>query len=287
VRSVRIVSATFALLASAITVAAAAPVRFDTDSFPVLRGRMVHIDFNPSKSLPTQQTPTAVSFFLPAGWTFDARAVSKECTAAQASAVRCPNAARIGFGVVVTHVTGYLFPGGATDAVAYMTAFLGHPTSPGDLASVVIELDYLSAEPVIREVNKYLGTKIPVESSLTGRLFNSHFGEFNLEVSFSGFPGGIAVPEPFSAFGVTAAVTRFKIEIGGVRRVRKPIVHLISVPSVSGGTMIERVPDHVLVGYHLFTRPAACPRSQMWPWQIDLDSSRGVQELGGTVRCYG
>jgi hypothetical protein len=268
-------------------VAAAAPVRFDTDSFPVLRGRMVHIDFNPSQSLPSPQTPDAVGFFLPNGWTFDARAVSKECTSAQAAAVRCPNAARIGFGHVVTHITGYLFPGGATDAVAYMTAYLGHPTASGDLASIVIEVAYLSAEPVIREVNKYLGTKIPIKSSLTGRLFDAHFGEFNLEARFSGFPGGITVPPLFAALGINAGVTRFKIEIGAVRRVRKPIVHLISVPTSSGGTTIERIPDHVLVGHHLFTRPAACPRSQKWPWQIEVDFPQATEDLGGTVRCYG
>jgi hypothetical protein len=287
VRSVRIVSATFALLASAITAAAAAPVRFDTDSFPVLQGRSVHIDFNPSKAVPAGQTPTSVAFFLPAHWSFDAHAVRRECTAAQAAAVRCPGAARIGFGHVVAHVSGYLLPGGATDAVAYMTAFLGPPTTRGDLASIVIEVEYLSAKPLIREVNRYLGTKIPVRSSIVGRLFKVRLGGFGMELQFSGFPGGITIPAPLAEFGIKASVTRFKIDIGAVRRVKKPIVHVITVPSASGGTTVKRIRDHVLVGHHLFRRPVACPSASVWPWQIYVGFPSGVQTIGGTIPCYG
>jgi hypothetical protein len=278
---------TFALLASAITVAVAAPVRFDTDSFPVLRGRMVHIDFNPSKLVPSAETPNSVAFFLPKAWTFDARAVSSECTAAQAAAVKCPNAARIGLGVAVVHVTGYLFPGGATDGVGYLTAYLGQRSRPGDLASIVLEVEYLSAEPLIREANKILGTKIPVKSSLTGRLFKIRLGGFGMEASFSGFPGGITVPPALAALGVKASATRFKLQVGAVRRVKKPIVHVITVPTTTGGTTVKRIPDHVLVGYHLFTRPAACPAAADWPWQIYVGFPSGTQVIGGTVRCYG
>jgi hypothetical protein len=83
-------------------------------------------------------------------------------------------------------------------------------------------------------VNKYLGTKIPIKSSLTGRLFG-------------GFPGRITVPTLFASAGIRASVTRFKIELGAVRRVRKPIVHVIKVETLSGSGE-ERIHDHVLVG---------------------------------------
>lgn len=282
------VLATSALVASVSAVAGAAPVRFDTDSFPVLRGRMVHIDFNPSKLAPSPQGaggPISLAFFFPHGWTFDARAVKHECTAADAAAVNCPREARIGFGHVVAHVSGYLFPGGATDGVAYLTAYLGAPVVAGDRASIVLEVEFLSLEPLIAEVNKYPGTKIPIKSSLTGRLF-AVSGRYGLEASFNGFPGGIAVPTPFANAGIRASVTRFKIEVGAVRRVRKPIVHTIPIETLNGPG-VERIHDHVLIGYHLFKRPAACPASQMWPWRIDVGFPQGSRRITGNVRCYG
>lgn len=256
-------------------------MRYDTDSFPVLRGRMVHIDFNPSNLIPESQTPSSLAFFLPRAWSFDARAVPRECTAAQAAAVRCPGASRIGFGHVVAHISGYLFPGGETDGVAYLTAFLGQPAAPGDLGSIVIEVEYLSAEQLVKVANTYLGTHIPIESSVVGRLERIS-GRYAIEASFTGFPGGITVPPALSAAGVRASVTQFKIEVGAVRRVRKPFVHVIRV-----GAFVERIHDHHLIGYHLFRRPSACPSPSAWPWRIDVGFPSGTQTLAGTVPCYG
>jgi hypothetical protein len=281
VRSTRVLSATFVLLGSLIAVAWAAPVRYDTDSFPVLRGRMVHIDFNPAKLIGATETPSSLAVFLPRGWSFDARAVRRECTAAQAAAVRCPGSSRIGFGHVVAHISGYLFPGGATDGVAYLTAFLGQRTAPGDLASIVIEVEYLSAEQLVRVANTYLGTRIPISSSIVGRLERVS-GRYSIEASFAGFPGAITVPPALSAAGVRASVTQLKIEAGAVRRVRKPFVHVIRI-----GSFAERIHDHHLIGYHLFRRPAECPSPSVWPWRIDVGFPSGTQTLAGTVPCYG
>jgi hypothetical protein len=281
VRPIRIVCGTFALLGATFAAATAAPVRFDTDSFPVLRGRIVHLDFNPSRLVARAETPNSVAFFLPRGWTFDARAVKRECTSAQAAAVRCPHAAQIGFGHVVAHVSGYLFPGGATDGVAYLTPFLGRPVRARDLASIVLEVEYLSAEQLVKEANRYLGTHIPVRSSVVGRLFRVS-GRYAIEASFSGFPGGITIPPAFAAAGVRASVTKFKLQVGAVRRVRKPFVHVIRV-----GSVVKRIHDHRLIGYHLFRRPSACPSPSVWPWRIDVGFPQGRKTLAGTVPCYG
>src|SRR5437588_3733939 len=94
---------------------AAAPVQFLPDQLPAALGRRVLIDVNPSKLSARQETPTSIAFFLPRRWLFDARAVARECTPAQAAAVRCPRASRVGLGHLVLHVAGYLFPGGQTD----------------------------------------------------------------------------------------------------------------------------------------------------------------------------
>jgi hypothetical protein len=75
--------------------------------------------------------------------------------------------------------------------------------------------------------------------------------------------------------------------MGAVRRVKKPIVHVISVPSASGGTTVKRIRDHVLVGHHLFKRPRACPSGSRWPWQIYVGFPSGTQTIGGTIPCYG
>ena len=69
--------------------------------------------------------------------------------------------------------------------------------------------------------------------------------------------------------GVTAAVHRFKLEVGAVRRVKRPFIHRIPIETVNGPS-VEIVHDHHLVPYHMLTRPKACPASGAWPWQIQV-----------------
>jgi hypothetical protein len=263
-------------LLAAIAQAATSPVRFLADSQPRGVGKHVLIDANPSKFGATS-TPTSISFLLPHGWRLDARAVSKECTPAQAAALRCPRASRIGYGHVVVHLAGYLFPGGETDAVTYMTAFLGHPEVAGDPASMVLVGQWLGIDPLIKAANQFLRTKIKRKYSITGRIIRLTSGKYGLEVRWGGMPGGLQIPPQLGQLGVSAAIRRFKLEVGQVRRVRQNVTRVISTPT---GTVT--IQDHILIGYHLISRPVDCPGSNLWPWQLRFGGQRTVS---GTVKC--
>jgi hypothetical protein len=277
-------AAAVSLLAPAAAAAATAPVRFFADTRPPARGQQVRIDLNPSQDAPQTESPNSIAFYLPAHWQYDGRAVKAQCTPAQAAAVSCPQESWIGFGHVVTAVWGYLCPGGGTDAVAYMNAFAGPPTQPGDLASMVIEVELLSTNPLINDLNQFFGMHIRNRYSVIGRVLAVHSGRFGLEVSFSGIPGAIAVPQPPFCPGLTAQVTRFKLLVGVVRRVKKPTVHRITVQTLSG-PKTETIHDHVLVGYHLLKRPFNCPSSGSWPWQVVVGFPQGPAVVAGSAAC--
>lgn len=278
VRSHRILLAAFGgpLLVVAIAQASTSPVRFLADSQPRGVGKHVLIEVNPSRFGVTS-TPTSISFLLPRGWLLDPRAVAAECTPAQAAASRCPRKSRVGYGHVVLHVAGYLFPGGQTDGVTYMTAFLGHPAPPGDPASMILVGQWLGIDPLINAANRYLSVKIKKRYSITGRIIKLRSGKFGLEISFPGLPGGLTIPQQLRRLGVSAAIRKFKLEVGKVRRVRQNVTEVIQ--TATGPVTIQ---DHVLVGYHLIARPSGCPDSGQWPWQIRFGGQRTVS---GTVKC--
>jgi hypothetical protein len=285
VRVSRIVLLVVALLAMGTAVAVAAPVQFFIDSEPVGLGRDVVVDFNPSTLTSEAETPDSLAFLLPATWRFDHRAVARECTPAQAAAVRCPYAAQVGYGHVVLQAQGYLFPGGQTQVVAYITPYVGEPRQAGDPASLVLEVQMLGIEPLIDAANQYLRTKIKPTYSITGRVIPLHSGAYGLEASFDGFPGGLTLPPQLTASGVSVTVTRFKLQIGAVRRVKKPKIDKFSAPTLSGGTQTIDVRDHVLIGYHLLSRGRFCPSSDQWPWELQVGFPAGVQDVKGSVTC--
>lgn len=263
--------------------AQAGPVTSLADSLPPARGRQIQLDFNPSQYVSESETPSSFAFYLPARWRLDPRAVAKECTAAQAAAVNCPHKSWIGYGHAVTHLEGYICPGGETDAIAYVDAYLGKPTEPGEQASMVLEVNLLSAAPLIKVINEYLHTDFKSKYSLVGKIARVS-GRYGVEVSFSGVPGGIKVPTIPGCSGLSAKVTLVKVLIGVVRRVKKRVVDVITVQTLNGPTQ-ERIPDHVLVGYHLWDRPVTCPSSRRWPWKLAVGFSGGQQSAAGTVPC--
>lgn len=273
-----------AILAVLATAAQAAPVTSLADSLPPARGRQVQLNVNPSQYVAQNQTPSSLALFLPSRWRLDTRARKRECAAAQAAAVKCPRGSWIGFGYTATHVAGYLCPGGGTDAIAYVNAYLGQPAAVGDPASMVLEVNLLSATPLINAVNKTLGTDLKTKYSVIGRVTRLRSGLYGLEVSFSGIPGAIAVPQIPGCSGLSAKVTVVKLLIGVVRRVKKPIVHVITVQTLNGPTT-QRIHDHVLVGYHLLDRPVRCPSSRQWPWKIVIGFPSGERPVTGTMPC--
>jgi hypothetical protein len=268
-------------LITAVAYGASRPVRFLPDSLPQGRGTDVQIDTNPTRLTGRNETPNSIAFLLPSGSRFDRHAVAHECGPAKAAAARCPRVARIGFGHVVVHVSGYLFPGGKTDGVAYMTAFLAPPTVAGDKGSLVLEVQWVGADQMIATANKYFGTHIKRKSSVIGRIIPLRSSPFGLEVAFNSMPGGIQVPPSFQQAGVNATIKRFKLILGRVRRVRKPVTRVITV-----GSSTVTVHDHVLVGHHLISRPASCPGSRKWPWQLRFSFPQGEQRITGAVGCH-
>jgi hypothetical protein len=277
-------TAALAVMTLGAGVAQAAPVTSLNDSLPSARGRQLQLNFNPSQYVAQNESPSSLAFYLPARWRLDTRAVKRECSAAQAAAVKCPRASWIGFGYTATHVSGYLCPGGGTDAIAYINAYLGQSSAVGDPASMVLEVNLLSARPLIDAVNKTLGTHIQTKYSVIGRVIALHSGPYGPEVSFASIPGGITVPQIPGCAGLSAKVTLFKLLVGVVRRVKKPFVHVITVETLNGPTT-ERIHDHHLIGYHLLDRPVTCPATRRWPWQIVVGVPSGQQRVMGTMPC--
>ena len=272
-------------LAIAASALGASALHYWPDGEPADVGSEVDLNFNPSHVVPATETPDSLALFLPQGFKFDKTAVTKECTPAQAAAVSCPRAARIGFGYVNVHVSGYLLPGGATNAVVYLTAFLAPPTQAGDLASIVLEAEWLGVDPAFQALHKYFPVTIRTRTSEVGRLFRVSKPPYGLEISFANLPGGLRVPPPASTAGLAAAITRFKIQISAIRRTRKTIVHRMTVQGLHG-PQVFKIKDHILVPHHLFARPKACPSSRQWPWQIEVGFPDGVQTVSGQVSCH-
>jgi hypothetical protein len=275
-----------ALLAAASGALAASAIHFYPDGLPAKLGTHMLVDFDPAAAIPRAETPDSLAVLMPHGFTVDTRAVTRECTPAQASAFRCPRQSRIGFGHVRVHFSGYLLPGGETDGVVYLTAFLGPPLVHGDPASVVLYVEWLGVDPAFQAFNRYSPTKIQPRTVRAGRIMLVRSPTYGVEISFAQLPGGLQIPPPAQAAGISARVERFKLELGAIRRVKKPIVHHEVAPTASGGTQVLTIHDHVLVPRDLFARPVACPGDGMWPWRIDVGFPEGVQALAGKVRCH-
>jgi hypothetical protein len=281
------VLAFLALLALASAAAAAvSAVHFYPDGLPASVGTHFQIDFNPSKSI-QPETPSSMALFMPQGFVVDTTAVTKRCSPAQATAMTCPQASRIGFGHAVIHVSGYLLPGGGTDGIIYMTTFLAPPRQPGDPAGVVLYAQWLGVDQALKALNHYLPRPIPASTEVTGRIvrLGSGGGRYSLEVLFDGLPGGFRLPPPVTSAGIAAAVTTFKLDMGAIHRYKKPIVHVITAAGLNG-PIVQRIKDHVLVAHHLFARPLHCPGSGMWPWQITVGFPDGNAVDSGQVRCH-
>jgi len=282
VRVIRLSGASLAglVLVAGIAHAAVGPVRFLADSLPKNRGTDVQLDTNPARLTGRQESPNAISFLLPQGVQFDRHAVKHECSQARAAAAGCPRVSQIGFGHLALHASGYLFPGGETNFIAYMTAFLSPATVAGDRGSLVMEVHWIGAKQLVATANKYFGTHLKSKYSVIGRIITLRAGRYGLEFSFSSMPGGVEVPPAFQARGVRAYIKRFKLILGRVRRVRVPFTRTEKV-----GTATITIHDHKLVGHHLISRPASCPSSRQWPWQLRLGFPEGEQRITGSVGC--
>jgi hypothetical protein len=288
VRSIRrILVLALALTAVSVAAAQAGAVRYLVDSLsrPTTLGTDIVIDFNPSMLLSQAELPNSIALFLPAHWRFDRRGVAGECTPVQAAASGCPANSRMGYGHAVVHITGYLFPGGETDAVAYITPYLGQPVQAGDKASIVLQIQILGLAPVVDAVRQETGITLRTTYSVIGRLIPLHAGLYGLEASFSGFPGGISVPPALQARGLSVSMTRFKLLFGSVRRVTKRIYLIQKIPTLTGGTTTLKIPDRKQVPYHLLAKSKICPADNQWPYEIQVGFPGQAQSITGGMTC--
>jgi hypothetical protein len=285
VRTLRILGLALVMTAVSVAMAQAGALRYFIDSEPPGVGTLVVADLNPSALTSKAETPNSVALLLPAGWRFDRHAVARECTPSQAASSSCPRAAQIGYGHTVVHVTGYLFPGGETNGVAYMTPFLGPPQHSGDRASIVLQVQVLGLAPFIDAVKQYTGVTIRTAYSLTGRVIPLHSGPYGLKLTVDGFPGGFTVPPPLAQLGVTVSDTRFKLLLGAVRRVTKKVYDYVKAPTISGGTQTLKIPDRRQIGYHMLRKGPNCPGRRSWPYQIQIGFPDGTQKYSAAMSC--
>lgn len=246
-------------------------------------GTVLKVDGNPSALSGMTQSPTSIALFLPRGMRFDTVSRKKLCKAEEAADLRCPRESRIGFGHTIVHLTGYLFPGGETDAVSTFVAFLGEPVQTGDRASLVLQIK-LQPEEVVRGLQEVLGSNAPrTESSIVGRFIPVTSGPYGLEVRFDGFPGGFSVPAP-----LTARVTRFKIALGAIRELKKTYYITRRVTDINRKTgkpykRTIRIKDHRLISHHLFKNPRTCLGA--WPYALRVGFPTGVVTHTGSLPC--
>jgi hypothetical protein len=240
------------------------------------------IDVNPSKLVPSGESPDAISLELPRGIKLDVKARKTVCTAAQAAADACPSAAQIGFGHSVVHLTGYLHPGGATDVLTYIKAYLGQPVFLGDPASIVLRVQLLGVTRVVQALQQNFGFTLQTSQTITARVIKLGSGPYGLEVQLTGIPGGLSLPPLVAAF-VTPTWTRFKLQIGAVLAKRVNFIRTFTVPTVSGGTKTIRIPDHMLVLHYLLSDPPACHLA--WPFRLQVGFPAGTQTVSFKARC--
>lgn len=223
------------------------------------------------------QAATGVGFALPQGMQVDTRARAQLCSSAQAKRLRCPKRSRIGFGRVVTHVTGFLSPGGETDVSWSIDAYLGMPLQPSDAASIVLRAKLLGADRVAQLLEPALGSAVPALTTVSGRVVRRRPGRYGLEATFPVWPGELSVPA-----SMTATPTRLELALGAVRRTRQDFVRHVRVRT-PGGYRTREVPDHRLVGYDLFQTPPRCGGS--WAYELRMVFASGVKRTGGRFTC--
>lgn len=245
-------------------------------------GTVLKLDGNPSALSGGTQSPSSIALDLPRGMRLDTVARRRLCRAEEAARVECPRDGRVGFGHTTTYLRGYLFPGGETEVVATLTAFLGAPES-GTRATLVIQYK-LQPENVITGLQQEFGSLAPRgKGSVTGRITPLASGPYGLEISFDGFPGGFTVPNPLSA-----RVTRFKLALGAIREIKQTFYHRRRVTDVDRRTgkpykRTVRIKDHRLITHHLLTNPRRC--NQSWPYALRVGFPSGEVTHTGVFPC--
>jgi hypothetical protein len=267
--------------AGAVLAAAAEPEPVTVAPNANRHGTVLRIDGNPSALSARAESPQSIALYLPRGMRLDTRSRKRLCKPEEAAAVRCPRDSRIGFGHTVVHLSGYLFPGGETDAVSTLVAFLGTPPQSGGAAALVLQAK-LQPERTVKSLQQAFGSAAPrTESSISGWIVPLSSGTYGLEIRFDGFPGGFTVPPPLSA-----RVTRFKLALGAIRERKQTFYHRRKVKVLKGNRAVTRtvkIKDHRLISHHLLTNPRTCQGA--WPYEVEVGFPSGTERRVGPLPC--
>jgi hypothetical protein len=280
-RMSRIASAIAALAAMA-AVAVAGPAQAGTTApisvTPNIAAApdQLQVDLDPTALGAGSELHSELTLLLARGMAFDPTARTARCTAVQASALACPNAANVGFGHAVVHIAGSRNPGGDADVVSYIHAFLGQPAVAGDPASIVFEIELLGVDRVKQAIQQSFGLTIRTEAAVIARVQRLSSGPYGLAITLDSPLGGFEMPGP-----VTAQLTRFKLQLGAVLLKRVAFYHVYRIETMNGPQTL-RVADHRLAAHYLLSNPAGCPASGSWRFQIAAMFPRGTRSL--TVR---
>ena len=196
--------------------------------------------------------PISVDLLLQPGFTSSANSVSTLCMATQAASNTCPPASAIGTGSV-----GVSFFGSPTTVPVNL--FLGPPSQPGDIASVVL-------------IGSVGGTSI----NISGRMFTPAQG--GVEVLLSGFP---SLPVTLNSFAFSLAASRSVSSTVTVTVFKKVLVgkgkhrHKKRVK--------RKVKKTVSTVYSLITNPSSC--SGAWTGTASLTYTTGSDSLPISTPC--
>jgi len=180
------------------------------------KGSQLHLELDATQAPVSGRLPTSTTLSVQAGTRFDAKAVLRRCTAAQARQDACPANSRVGAALVTARVYGRSYP-------VPLRLFLAKPQQAGDLAGVAA-------------VTTVLGSP----QSAMGRVVKTTVAPFGFQV---------ILPTPGDLSGFQVTFERFTADIGTSRVItvkrkqRKPKKvrhHLITNPKTCSAPWASR-----------------------------------------------
>lgn len=198
--------------------------------------------------------PTAAELLLPPGFTSSVRAVTTLCRGGTSSG--CPPASQIGSGSLDLSVLG-------TAVTVPAAIYLGPPTQPGDLATVII-------------IGSVDGHTFPV----AGRLFTPAGGGLEVLLSFE------TVPPPYNALPLSS----ISVTLGASQTVATHVTKTVTKTVYVGKgkhrrkRRVKRKVTHtVRTVYSLITNPTHCTGT--WTGMASLTFATGTDALPLIAPC--
>ena len=202
------------------------------------------------------KVPSALALRIARGFDVDLSAVKLRCEDADAEKSACPVESQVGEGSAAVEVSS---PFGTQDYQATLRVYLAPARQAGDLAGVVVVVDFQGER-----------------NHAKGRLVELPDGPFGHEVRFDSFPTPAVPP------GVTVRLERLDLETGVSRQVRvtvkckKRSKTCRPVRKGCTGKRCKLVRTR-LVRRYLLTTPGTCTGS--WPAQAEARFADGTTQI--------